>query len=169
MKRVLEQDGLELFEYIPTRIKPFYIDMEPITIMRRFRFLIDFHYGYKVYYLKKDGEYVGYCTITNGKNPRFWFASEKDILVGPYFVEESYRGKGYSTKMVDWVIHKCGLSWKNAFLYILNTNIPSIRVVEKLGGTKIFNVHNTFYRKLVKKDSGEYGIHLIKGENNENS
>ena len=83
MKRILEINGFELFEYTPTRLKPFYIDMEPTTIMRRFRFLIDLHYGYKVYYLKKDGVFVGYCTVTSGKNPRFWFAENEDIIVGP--------------------------------------------------------------------------------------
>lgn len=163
MKRILEINGFELFEYTPTRLKPFYIDMEPTTLMRRFRFLIDLHYGYKVYYLKKDGAFLGYCTVTSGKNPRFWFAENDDIIVGPYYVEEKYRGKGYSTMMVDMVIHKCGLSWNNAYLYILNTNKPSIRVVEKLGGTLVFHVHNTFYRKLVRRESGEYGIYLIKG------
>ena len=137
--------------------------MEPTTVMRRLRFLIDLHYGYKVYYLKKDGKIVGYCTITSGKNPRFWFAEDNDIIVGPYFVDEEFRGQGFSTRMVDMVIHECGIDWKNAYLYILNTNKPSIRVVEKLGGNCIFYVHNTFYRKLIKKDTGEYGIYLIKG------
>ena len=162
MKKIFEENTFELFEYTPTPIKPFFIDMEPTTIMRRFRFLIDLFYGYKVYYLKKDGVIVGYCTITSGRNPRFWFAEKNDIIIGPYFVDDKYRRKGISTMMVDWVIYKGGLSWDKAYLYILNSNKPSIRVVEKLGGKLIFHVHNTFYRKLVRKELGEYGIYLIK-------
>lgn len=161
MRSVLIRDGFELLQYNPTCLKPFYIDMEPTTLMRRFRFLIDLYYGYKVYYLKQNGVLVGYCTVTNGKNPRFWFAKNEDIIVGPYFIDEKYRGKGFSTMMVDMVIHDCDIKWNNAYLYILNNNKPSIRVVEKLGGRCIFHVHNTIYRKLVKKEDGEYGIYLI--------
>ena len=163
MNHILDFDELELYEYVPTLFKPFYINMEPMTVMRWFRFLIDCYFGFKVYYLKKGNDYIGYCTITSGKNPRFWFANNKDIVIGPYYIDEKSRGKGYSTVMVDMVIHKAALSWESAYLYILNTNKPSIRVAEKLGGKLMFHVHNTFYRKLVKTESGEYGVYLIKG------
>lgn len=162
LKTVYKFDDLQIRKYEPTAIKPFYIDMEPTTIMRRFRFLIDLRYGYAVYYLTKGKEFIGYCTITSGKNPRFWFAKDDDIIIGPYYVDEKYRGKGYSTKMVDAIINNCETKWKKAYVYILNSNIPSIKVTEKVGGKLIFHVHNTFYRKLVKRDDGEYGIYEVR-------
>lgn len=159
---VYEIDGLKVLKYEPTAFKPFYIDMEPTTIMRRIRFLIDYKYGYTVYYLQKDKRLIGYCTITSGKNPRFWFANEKDIIIGPYFVEEEYRGNGYSTILVDTVIYHCEKQWEKAYVYILNSNIPSIKVTEKVGGKFLFHVHNTFYRKLVKQENGEYGVYEVR-------
>ena len=141
--------------------------MEPTTLMRRIRFLIDLKYGYFVYYLQLNQELIGYCTITSGKNPRFWFANDSDIIIGPYYIDVKYRGNGYSTKLVDLVINKCDIMWNNAYAYILNTNTPSIRVIERVGGKLLFHVHNTIYRKLIKKKNGEYGIYCISRQENE--
>ncbi|MBR0406934.1 MAG: GNAT family N-acetyltransferase [Clostridia bacterium] len=161
LKPVYEVDHFRVLKYEPTALNPFYVDMEPTTIMRRLRFLIDLKYGYSVYYLEKEGIMLGYCTITSGKNPRFWFADEKDIIIGPYYIDEKYRGYGYSTKLVDIVINKCETNWEKAYVYILNSNVPSIKVTEKVGGKLIFHVHNTFYRKLIKSNNGEYGVYEV--------
>lgn len=161
MDTVYSEENVIVKKYKPSILKPFYIDLEPTTLMRRIRFLIDFYYGYDVYYLEVKGEIVGYCTITNGRNPRFWFAEDKDIIVGPYYIDEKHRGKGYTTKLVDYVINKSNIQWDKAYIYILNTNISSIRVTEKVGGRFIFHVHNTALRKLIKTEEGEYGIYLI--------
>lgn len=163
MKLVYLEENIEILEYCPKFLKPFYINMEPLTLMRRFRFWIDYKYGYKVFYLKKENQFIGYCTITSGNNPRFWFADNNDIIIGPYFIEEKYRNQGYSRKLVDIVINKCGLNWRNAYIYILNDNYPSIAVAKRLGGELLFNVHNTIYRKLIKDDNGEYGVYRIRG------
>ena len=100
IKKIYQINDLEWYRYEPSIFHPFYIEMEPTTIMRRIRFLIDYCYGYAVYYLKKGSEWIGYCTITNGKNPRFWFATDSDIVIGPYFIDEQFRGNGYSEIMV---------------------------------------------------------------------
>lgn len=161
LEKVCEVDGLEIVRYKPTVLKPFYLNMEPMTVMRRIRFLIDLKYGYTVYYLKKGNNFVGCCAITSGKNPRYWFASENDIIIGPYFIEDKYRGKGYCTKLVDAVINRCEKRWKQAYVYILNSNAPSIRTTKKVGGKLLFHVHNTFFRKLIKSERGEYGVYKV--------
>lgn len=162
LETVCRLDDLEVIKYKPTILKPFLIDMEPTTVLRRIRFLIDWFYGYSVYYLKKESVFLGYCTVTSGKNPRFWFSEDCDIVVGPYYIEDKYRGKGYATKLVNAVITHCEKGWKKAYLYIKNSNQASIKVVEHLGGQFLFHVHNTRTKKLVKTDSGEYGIYMIR-------
>lgn len=161
LENVYEFDGLKVAKYKPTALKPFYLEMEPTTILRRIRFLIDLHYGYAVYYLLNGNEFLGYCTITSGKNPRFWFANEEDIVIGPYYVDEKYRGKGYATKLVDAVINHCENDWKKGYVSIKNSNAASIKVTQRLGGELLFHVHNTKTKKLVKKETGEYGIYEI--------
>ena len=159
------EHNIVIFKYKPSLFRPFYINMEPLTFMMRIRFLLDWYYGYYVYYLCIDNEFIGYCAITSGRNPRYWFAERGDIIIGPYFICESCRGKGYSTLMVDMVINKIQTSWNNAYLYILNTNLASIGVVKHLEGTLLFHVRNTFFRKLIKCENGEYGVYKILKKN----
>ena len=161
LEAIYECDGLQIVRYKPTAFKPFYIDMEPTTFLRRIRFLIDLHYGYSVYYLKKNEVFLGYCTITSGKNPRFWFANDTDIVIGPYYVDAKYRGNGYATKLVRVVINHCESDWKKSYVSIKNSNTPSIKVTEHLGGKLVFHVHNTKTKKLIKDENGEYGIYEI--------
>lgn len=164
LQTLLTDGDFVIEKYTPTLLRPFYIKMSHLSLPGRVRFAIDFYYGYSVYYLKKNGEYIGYCTITSGMNKRFWFATEKDIIVGPYYIDKNHRGNGYVTYLVENVIYKCHNNWENAYAYILHTNIPSIKAFSKLSGKKIFNVHNTFTRKLIQSDKGEYGIYKIVGE-----
>lgn len=166
MERVGLFNELELWKYEPTLLKPFYINMEPLSVASRIRFLIDYIYGYRVYYIKHKGNFVGYCTITSGKNHRFWFANEKDIIVGPYYVDDKCRGKGFCKKMVHFVLNGAEKNWGKAYIYIKNSNIPSIRVAESLGAEMLFHVHNTPTRRLIKKEAGEYGVFMIENTNN---
>lgn len=154
-------DTIKIEKYKPTIWKPFLVEMEQTTILRRIRFLIDWYYGYSVYYLKEGDTFYGYCTITSGKNPRFWFANSSDIIIGPYFIEDSQRGKGYATKLVDAIINQYETNWGKAYVVIKNKNIASIKVTKHLGGELVFHVHNTLTKKLIKKDNGEYGIFVI--------
>ena len=155
-------------EYKPTILRPFPIQMEPLTLFKRARFLIDRVFGYRVYYIRScelgdnPNKYIGYCTVTSGKNPRFFFANKKDIVIGPYYVDEKSRGKGWATKLVETVITLCEKDWENAYVMIKNSNVSSIKVTEKLGGKLIFHVHNTIFKRLKKTDKGEYGIYRIK-------
>lgn len=161
LESVYKNEEIEIMKYKPTFFRPFFVEMEPTTLLRRFRFLIDWVYGYSVYYLKTNDEFVGYCTITSGKNPRFWFSEKKDIIIGPYFIEEKHRGKRYATTLVNAVISQCEKNWNKAYLYIKNSNMSSIKVVEHLGGEFLFHVHNTKTRRLIKTNDGEYGIYMI--------
>ena len=141
--------------------------MEPLTTLKRARFALDRIFGYRVYYIKslKKGDdpkkYIGYCTVTSGKNPRFFFANKKDIIIGPYFVDEACRGKGWATTLVKTVAGICEKDYTSAYVMIKNDNYSSIKVTEKLGGKLIFHVHNTKLKRLIKTEEGEYGIYKI--------
>ncbi len=161
LKTVYTTNDFVIDKYTPTVLKPFYVDMEPTTLLRRIRFLIDLKYGYSVYYLKKNDKLLAYCTITSGKNPRFWFAGDKDIIIGPYYTAPEARGKGYATKLVDAVINHCETDWEKGYVSIKNSNTSSIKVTERLGGKFLFYVHNTKTKKLIKDKNGEYGIYEI--------
>ena len=52
MKEVYNGEWFRILEYVPTISKPFYLNMEPMNIVKRARFAIDWLFGYKVYYRK---------------------------------------------------------------------------------------------------------------------
>jgi len=161
IENVYTNEEFQIIKYKPNLVKPFYIEMEPTTILRRVRFFIEYIYGYNVYYLKKENTFIGYCTITSGRNPRFWFANKKDIIIGPYFILEKQRGNGYAKKMVSTIINFCETNWQNGYVIIKKNNIPSISVTEMVDGELMFYVHNNVVKKLIRKESGEYGIYKI--------
>ena len=126
-------DGLTYYEYKPSIIKPFYINMEPITLKRRIRLLIAYFTGYTVFYIAEKGEIVGYCLVQNGNDRRYPFATRDDIVVGPYFIKKEYRGKKLSISLLKYVLHGSGINFKYAYDYIHKNNFPSIRASQAVG------------------------------------
>lgn len=165
MITVYKKGEYEVLKYSPSIIHPFYDNMDPLSLFSRIRFFIEYFYGYDVYYLKRDGIIVGYCTVSSGRNTRYWFADERDIIFGPYFIKEEYRGLGLSRILIDIVLNSLGINYRYAYDYIDNKNIPSIRVTQRLGGIKVFNVNiNVITRQMRKSQTGQYGIYRIARE-----
>src|SRR5699024_12015582 len=98
--------GYTIYEYNPTVFKPFHVNMEPLTWKRRIRLLMAITSGFKVYYLVDGENYTGYFIVQNCKDKRYKFATKNDILVGPYFVSEKYRGKKLSIFLLDFILKK---------------------------------------------------------------
>ena len=127
----------------PTLFKPFPIPLEKYSFMRRIRFLIEYFYGYSLYYLKNEKEYIGFCVISKGVNKRYWFANEKDIIVGPYFIDENYRGKKLSELLIRETLKYLNGSFDKAYDYIKTDNYPSLHASEKVGFKKEFGLQPT--------------------------
>ena len=163
VKEVFTSERYSILEYTPTIFHPFYNDMEPLGIGKRIRFFIEWFYGYKVFYLKEKngGEIVAYCTVTSGKNPRYWFARNKDIIIGPYFTNPKYRGCGYAGCLVKTVIQELETNWNNAYAYIWKTKIASRKIMESVGGKFVMNVRNNKLHRLVEKEDGEYAVYQV--------
>ena len=128
-------EGGIIYEYKPSTLKPFWRNYEPLTLQRRLRFLMELVKGYRVYYLEKEGEIVAYSVISKGGG-RYGFATKDDIVVGPYFVLENYRGKHYSEELVRALLQSEKISYKVAFDWIRYDNEPSIRCAERCGFVK---------------------------------
>ena len=144
----------------PTLFKPFPIPLEKYSFMRRIRFLIEYFYGYSLYYLKNEKEYIGFCVISKGVNKRYWFANEKDIIVGPYFIDENYRGKKLSELLIRETLKYLNGSFDKAYDYIKTDNYPSLHATEKVGFKKEFGVSiSSFTRRLKKSEDPEYYVY----------
>jgi L-amino acid N-acyltransferase YncA len=124
------------------------------------RFLFELIKGYKVYYLSIDKNIIGYCVISRGGG-RYSFAKKEDIVVGPYFVIEKYRGNKYSEILVNELLRYNGIKYCAAYDWVRQTNIPSIKCAQRCGfevecTADIVKPFRTF--RLRKDDLGEYFI-----------
>ena len=158
MKLIKKNSEYQLWEFTPSIFKLFYNDMERITLQRKIRFFIELLRGYKVYYLMVENNLVAYSVVSKGGG-RYSFASKKDIVVGPYFVDEKYRGKGYSEILVKEILALD--NYQYAYDWIRKDNIPSLKCSFKVGFiiTDTADVVKPFRRIVVRDDnSGEYYI-----------
>lgn len=133
MKKVFEEAEVTYFEYKPSIFKPFYVNLERLSLRRRIRFLLGYFSGYSVYYMVKDDDYIGYCVIQNGRDRRYKFATEEDIIVGPYFIREEYRGRKLSIALLKYILNDTGIQFRYAYDYIRRDNEPSIKASEAVG------------------------------------
>jgi L-amino acid N-acyltransferase YncA len=156
--------GGRIYEYEPTFWKPFYRNYEPLTLQRRVRFLLEWLKGYKVYYLEKEGTIVAYSVVSRGGG-RYGFATNKDIVVGPYFVKEEHRGKRYSEILVSELLYNEKIEYEYAYDWIRYDNIPSIKCAERAGffKTDTMDMKRPFRRLEVCSDHiGDYFLFKYK-------
>ncbi len=164
MRCVYQGENIELYEYVPTLLCPVYYDFEPMTFVRRIRYLFDYLQKghYRIYYLKVVDDLIGYCVIAPGGR-RLKCSTSDDIIVGPYFIKKDERRKGYSKILINATLENCSYNYKRAFDWILKSNIPSIRTTEACGFSWYgeLNVVGKM-RKLVEMPNGKYTIYIKK-------
>ena len=151
----MEKNKLRLLEYDPTLFHLLYVDFEPMRLIRRVRLISEFirRGRYKVYYLEVGGNLVGHCVVTPGGR-RLKCSTNDDIVLGPYFVKESERGKGYSNKLISMVLEYC--SFEYAYDWVDKKNIASRKASEACGFVPFaeLNVKRPF-RSLIIVEHGE--------------
>lgn len=150
-------NAYSLYEYKPTIMHPLAIDFEPMRIVRLFRFWFELlKGGYKVYYLADGDTIVAHCVVTPGGR-RLTVSTEDDIVLGPYYVDTRFRGKGYAKVLVSMTLKYCTYNYKYAFDWIHDTNVPSIKTSEACGfvreGHRLTVVG--LMRRLVLNDKGD--------------
>lgn len=168
MKLIRDEGHVKLYEYKPTLIKPLAINFEKMRFIRRLRFLYEYmHKGhYSVYYLMIDDSFVGHCVITPGGR-RLWLSGKDDIVIGPYFIDESYRGHGYAQVLLALTLKYCPYNYRRAYDWIEESNVASIKTSEACGmrqeGSRLNVVGLT--RKLVEANDGEDIVYVYDNPN----
>lgn len=132
-KRAVNGNLWSVFSYCPTIFKPFIINMEKLTLRRRVRFFFEWLAGYTVYYLYFGGALAGYVVIARGGSRRYGFSSASDILAGPVFIDEAFRGRGLSTLLLREALKLWLGNFENAYAYIEKTNAPSLAAFRSVG------------------------------------
>ncbi len=161
---ILKKDDYEVYVFKP-KIFELYLKFEKVSFLRKIRFLLSLFYGYKIYYLLKDTIIIGYCFVFDGTNPRYKFADKNDIIVGPYYIKENYRGNNLSSFLLDIVLKKSGLKYENAYDYIHVNNIASKKTSEKVGFIPYKSIAISKYLRrilFVENEKCDYIVYLYK-------
>lgn len=163
--KIGETDDFEIYEFIPSIVKAFPFKLEKISIPYRLRCAQEYFVGYKVFYVRKNGLWGGYCIVSNGRNSRYKFCTEKDITFGRYYIVPELRGQGLALRMIHWVLNSAGLKYQEAYAYVHAGNKASHATLEKLGATPIghFNKVGKF-RRIIMNDNGMYTLYKYRKE-----
>ena len=155
--RVASGDLWSIFSYRPTILKPFLLNMERLTFRRRVRFLYELLSGYTVYYLYYGKAIAGYIVVARGGSRRYGFSSVSDIIVGPMFIDEGYRGRGLSTLLLRETIRLWQGNFENAYAYIEKNNAPSLAAFRSAGFAPVREATvSSFLRRVSAVDHGKY-------------
>lgn len=161
MKIVRNVGGVQLYEFEPSLFSPMALPMEQLSMIRRGRLLLEYLCGgYKVYYLKINDDFVGYCVVSPGGR-RLRCSKKNDIVIGPYYILPEWRGKGYAKILVKMTLKFCTYDFNEVYCWIHHMNIPSIRTVEACG-MKPNGLHLNVvgkFRKLVLDKNGNYIVY----------
>lgn len=157
LSQVVGGDRFGIHQYTPTPVRPFYIHMEPLSLRKRVRFFFESLAGYTVYYLLWDGMCAGYCVIARGGAGRYRFATDSDILVGPIFIHENYRGQRLSTLLLREALALQRGKYVNAYAYIDRTNTPSLAAFQAAGFKRYRNAKaSPILRRLFVAEDGDF-------------
>lgn len=134
---------------------------EKITLRRTIRFVLAMPCGYELFSLIHNDVVQGYCVIQSGKTMRFNFASDKDIVVGPYYILPDFQGRSLASKLIKAILEFENGKYTTAFAYIKKNNIASIKTVEKLGFSYYSNAEVTKKMAFVKKNDDDNAQYII--------
>lgn len=159
--------GMDFYEYSPSLLHPYFTDYPKEGhphyeghVAHKIRMMIEYlRGGYRVYYMVLDGEVAGHIVVAEGGR-RLKVSTERDIVLGPVFTSPSMRGRGIGTAGIRVVLNDLGLEYDSAYEFILNSNLASIRTVEKNGYVLVGHARESGPMKnMISCDDGNYSVY----------
>jgi len=158
---IFSDDIISIKLFKPSIFRLFGGKLRKLGLRQKIRFYLNLIRGYRVYHLFKNNIEIGYCVITNGGSRRYPFADKNDIIVGPYFIDEKYRGK----KLSIFLVKKCLIDFEKNYIaaydFIKKDNIISIKTTEASGFNYYSDAFYTKYLRVLKPMEDKSGTFLI--------
>lgn len=110
-------------------------DTQEFTIEDRKKWFESFNEKtHPLYIVETEGNVVGYCAISPYRKGRQAMKTTAEIS---YYIDYQFHGKSIGTKMLQHAIQDCKrISIRNLIAILLETNKPSIALLEKLNFQK---------------------------------
>ena len=84
---------------------------------------------YNIYYVKNERDVIVHKSAAIGKCFKFPFLNKNEFEIGPCYTIQEYRGLGIYPNVLKYIIKNN--SSKNFYMLVHNTNVSSIRGIEK--------------------------------------
>lgn len=154
---VAKGDGYSICVYRSKPLKPFLLQLEPMTLRKRIRFFFEVMAGFTVYYLLCDGVCAGNTAVVRGGTGRYRFCTASDIVVGPTFIQEAFRGRKLSTLLLRETIKLQKGTYEYAYGYVHKDNAASLAMCKTIGLAYYRNAKITpIARHVVESPHGDY-------------
>lgn len=98
----------------------------------KLRFFYRMLIGYRIYVMRREDTFLAYVMFQKGKIARYPFVKKGMLLMGPYFVNENFRGQGYAGELIDAALMDLK-DYSAVFAWIASSNHASRRALTKAG------------------------------------
>ncbi len=115
---------------IPSKIST--ADILPVPISKRKKWLKDHQkQNYPVFVAEINGEVIGWISLSPYRPGRLALKQTAEVS---YFIKKEHQKMGIGTKLMNLIIKESPeYGFKNIFAILLDRNIASIKLLEKLG------------------------------------
>ena len=151
------EGGLCIYLFIPSffRLTPMSGKTIKLNFFKRIRFFQMLQIGYRVYlFCDENDSVLGSATFTNGGLRRYPFANREDLILGPYFVQQKFRGRGLASLFISRILEKHEKPKGSIYAHVWHETKAPLRVLDKLGFKKIDRYTVNLFHKLVKNEKG---------------
>ncbi|MBK8518030.1 MAG: N-acetyltransferase [Saprospiraceae bacterium] len=115
---------------------------------------------YPIYVVEEQNKIIGWGSLSPYRKGR---AGLKETAEISYYLDYAYHGRGYAKRLIEYIIADCRrLGIKNIFALLLDVNLKSVNILEKMG------FHKWGYMPDVAKLNGNICGHLIYGQSIQN-
>lgn len=139
----------DIIEFVPS-LKSFYMQGEThsirTTFVRCYFQLMTFGKAKLVCAINQDGETV-HTSYVVPKCFKFPMLSVNDYIIGPCFTRPDYRGQGIYPRVLEYICSHIGNIETLFYMCVDESNLPSIKGIEKSGFKKCGSAKKTRFLK----------------------
>jgi RimJ/RimL family protein N-acetyltransferase len=144
---VQDQFKLETYYITPNRLIQNGEEKSLKLIVVRLVFMLITLGKAKMYCLRENDELI-HTSYVIPKCCKFPFLGEDDYEIGPCMTYTPFRGKGYYSMMLRYICENVGTQQTNFYMIVDESNLASIRGIEKAGFERCGNIRVT---KIMKR------------------
>jgi hypothetical protein len=130
LKKIFETLNEIIYEFTPSLSSLYWkCDILNFGLKGKVLCLLKYPFGYRIYYALQNDCVAYYCFISYGYFVKHPYVRKREILVGPYFTKQEFRGLGIAQRALSIILKHN--KYCTAFVFVAKKNIASQRVVSR--------------------------------------